>query len=359
MSEGRERSRDAQAQAAAPDRQALACARLNSGRDRATLERELLGVIRELFDLEAVRLFKAHPDPAEAAGAESGLPAPTSVSERAWLRGHCRAAGEPDLFEDPESVPGVLADEPGGDRVPIGDPRDRLGWLGLSRATALEPRERRLLEAMLRVYANHLSLLDYSEHDTLTGLKNRKTFDDRFLALTLEVPAFAPTPDATLESVDRRRRAAAAGPRWLAVVDIDHFKRINDTLGHLYGDEVLVLVAGLLRGSFRQADELYRFGGEEFAIVLQPTAAVHVDTVLDRCRQRIAAHRFPQIDRVTVSIGHTRIEPGDTPSTAFARADAALYHAKHTGRDRVCGWDSLSSCGLVDVPKPGKDIELF
>jgi len=309
-----------------------------------------------------VRLFKAHPGHSEAAtadGAESGATTSSALPERAWLRGHCRAAGEPDLFEDPESAPGALADECSGDRVPIGDPRDRLGWLSLSRATALDARERRLLEAMLRVYANHLSLLDYSEHDTLTGLKNRKTFDDRFLALTLEVPTFAPTADTTLESVDRRRRPPAAGPRWLAVVDIDHFKRINDTLGHLYGDEVLVLVAGLLRASFRQADELYRFGGEEFAIVLGPTAAVHVDAVLDRCRQRIAAHRFPQIGRVTVSIGHTRIEPGDTPSTAFARADAALYHAKHTGRDRVCGWDSLSSSGLVVVPQPGKDIELF
>jgi GGDEF domain-containing protein len=125
--------------------------------------------------------------------------------------------------------------------------------------------------SILRVYRNFQGLLDYSERDTLTGLLNRKTFDERF-------PAHR-HPPAPPDAARRAPTAAAARGRcpavryWLGVIDIDHFKRVNDGFGHLIGDEVLLLLSRLMRSSFRFHDHLYRFGGEEFVALMRCNSA--------------------------------------------------------------------------------------
>ncbi|HUN92567.1 MAG TPA: GGDEF domain-containing protein [Burkholderiaceae bacterium] len=211
---------------------------------------------------------------------------------------------------------------------------------------ALRTRDARLIGAVLRVVANHVSLLDYGEKDTLTGLMNRRTFE------------------ATFEKVrDRARHMARDGnstlPSWLGVLDIDKFKTINDRFGHLFGDEVLLLVARLMRESFRGADQLFRFGGEEFSIILDRCAEPGAAAAFERLRAAIENHPFPQVGRVTVSLGYTQIRDVEASATAFERADAALYFAKNNGRNQIQGYERLLEAGLVQEIINTSDVEMF
>jgi diguanylate cyclase (GGDEF)-like protein len=125
-------------------------------------------------------------------------------------------------------------------------------------------------------------------------------------------------------------------------LDIDHFKSVNDNFGHLIGDEVLILLGHhLMRSSFRLNDQLYRFGGEEFVLLLQCSCEQEMGQVLERFRSTVENFEFPQAGRVTVSIGFTRLREDDTPDVAFGRADKSVYYAKGNGRNQVCSYDGL------------------
>jgi diguanylate cyclase (GGDEF)-like protein len=144
------------------------------------------------------------------------------------------------------------------------------------------------------------------------------------------------------------------------VVDIDHFKRVNDTFGHVYGDEVLVLVAGILKRGFRDQDRVFRFGGEEFAVLLADVTPGQAERALERFRACVEEARFPQVGRVTVSIGVTTIVPDETGLEAFGRADEALYMAKNDGRNRLRRYETLIAQGRIfKKPKHVEKIELF
>lgn len=209
----------------------------------------------------------------------------------------------------------------------------------------------RLISSVLRVYRNFQSLLDYSERDTLTGLLNRKTFDESFMRCTV------PLPPPSRDALGQRRGGGAA---WLGVVDIDHFKHVNDCHGHLIGDEVLLLLSRLMRGVFRQGDQLYRFGGEEFVVLMRCDDGEAAGRAFERLRTSIEEHAFPRVGRITVSIGFTAVRPGDTPSSAFERADQAVYFVKQTGRNRVASHAELVARGdLVEHRQGGDDIVLF
>src|SRR6202011_3687326 len=108
---------------------------------------------------------------------------------------------------------------------------------------------------------------------------------------------------------DRSAGSAAWEPSWLALIDIDRFKSINDGYGHLFGDEVLLLVSQLMKRSFRGADQLFRFGGEEFVVLLDRASEPGAQIVLERLRTTIGEHEFPQVGQVTISVGYTRIDP--------------------------------------------------
>ena len=120
------------------------------------------------------------------------------------------------------------------------------------------------------------------------------------------------------------------------LLDVDHFKDVNDTHGHAVGDSVLVDVANILRNQVRATDLVGRWGGEEFLAVCrgsQPTAAA---TVAEKLRHSIASHAFPVIGQKTASFGVSKYRAGDTVKSVVARADLALYQAKNSGRNRVC-----------------------
>ena len=151
----------------------------------------------------------------------------------------------------------------------------------------------------------------------------------------------AGTPSAACgASASGRRAPLAEATAWLGVVDIDHFKRVNDTYGHLIGDEVLLLMSRLLRSSFRHHDRLYRFGGEEFVIVLPETALHEGEQVAEKLRQELAAVPFNSAGGdviVTASFGVATLTLAsqDSSDPLLKRADRALYQSKRDGRNRV------------------------
>lgn len=129
--------------------------------------------------------------------------------------------------------------------------------------------------------------------------------------------------------------------------------------GHLYGDEVLVLMARIKRRVFRQRDKLFRFGGEEFVIVFDCTSLENAKIVLERFREAFEDYDFPQIGKVAVSIGFVCLSYGVVPSVMIGRADQALYYAKHNGRNQVCQYEELVSEDKLAKPEYSDDLELF
>ena len=231
----------------------------------------------------------------------------------------------------------------------------------LQRATPFAADELEELDQFMGILQDHLNLVRYAETDTLTGMLNRKTFDenlDRVLASVHEAEAEPEQPNH--QGAEQRHLPPEPGMIWLAVMDIDHFKRINDGFGHIIGDEVLILLAQLMRDSFRLHDQLFRFGGEEFVAVIRTGSDEDAARVLERFRERVAEHAFPLVGQVTISIGYTLVDPLDTPTELVARADSALYHAKQNGRNQVSRYEDLRAAGLIgSAQAKASDIELF
>ena len=121
----------------------------------------------------------------------------------------------------------------------------------------------------------------------------------------------------------------------LAVLDVDHFKRINDAHGHPGGDQALKEIAHRLREQARSGDVIARVGGEEFAWLLVDTEAPSAQSAVERARACIGVASIEGLDRVTLSIGLCALESSMTAQTAYQTADQALYTAKRAGRDRT------------------------
>jgi diguanylate cyclase (GGDEF)-like protein len=232
---------------------------------------------------------------------------------------------------------------------------DKVGTcLEISSTTPYSRQTLPVIEGILSVYRNYQNLIDYSERDSLTGLYNRKTFDDQFSRM-----ASVAVPHGSPDVSEERRHDVEIESQWLAVVDIDHFKMVNDRFGHLYGDEVLILVANLLRSSFRAQDRIFRFGGEEFVVLLRATTLENALTIFERFRSSVEQYNFPQVGRVTVSLGFASINPGETPVVILGHADQALYHAKTSGRNRICHYDELVRTGVLRSEVSNNTAEFF
>jgi diguanylate cyclase (GGDEF)-like protein len=191
--------------------------------------------------------------------------------------------------------------------------------------------ERQLVEMKrdnLNLVLKNQTLAEISARDTLTGLYNRWY---------------------VMEKIDSEmNRSLRHGyPVSVLMLDIDHFKRVNDAFGHSAGDGVLRSVAQVLRDSCRIYDVAGRYGGEEFCVVLPETKVGNTTVVAERIRERMASSSFDvgtDSVVVTASIGIAGIDSTEeegtlNPSTLIDRADRALYSAKHLGRNRVELWD--------------------
>ncbi len=338
-------------------------AELTGTRDRDVLDVTLVGALRDLFMPEVVAIYRcvgeeghqrwltrAHLTPGDAAAtadplwAESDrLPLLESAPDRlACMRRNAAVVVAPE--------PGQLART----YLPLDAELGAVGVLELHTRTPLGEDLLRTAGAVLRVYRNFQGLLDYSERDTLTGLLNRKTFDDCFLRQMAQVSVAA---YATTGPQDRRQ--AAMGAVWLGVIDIDHFKRVNDTHGHLIGDEVLLLLGRLLRSSFRYYDHLFRFGGEEFVVLIRSGVGVDPLGAFERLRRNVERYAFPKVGHVSVSVGVAQVRSGDTPTACFERADKALYHAKQNGRNQVQDFNTLLVKGALVEESRDSDVEFF
>lgn len=201
-----------------------------------------------------------------------------------------------------------------------------------------DPHLRAYALQMVELYRNQIGLMDSRERDQLTGLMNRQTFADRF------------------ELAMQGSQAGKQASLWLGIVDIDHFKAVNDSFGHLFGDEVLLRLAQLMEASFRYTDQLFRFGGEEFVVLVSTPNEDGAATALERFRATVENTVFPRVGRVTVSIGYARCGKGELPTSVIDKADRALYHAKGTGRNRCVDYTELNNA--MDDTATG-EVDLF
>lgn len=206
--------------------------------------------------------------------------------------------------------------------------------------------DQRFTHGLLRVYSNYLMLLEESQHDKLTQLLNRETLDREITKL---IVANAKR-NRRMEQIPTARRVADEDKHWLCVADLDHFKRINDRFGHLYGDEVLILFARLLEKIFREDDQVFRYGGEEFIAIFRARSRKDAITVCERLRATVENHEFPRVGKVTVSIGVVEITDQDGTSGIIDQADQALYFAKQHGRNQTRFYRDLLEANLLLRP---------
>lgn len=163
------------------------------------------------------------------------------------------------------------------------------------------------------------ALQEASITDELTGLRNRRYLMQRYH-----------------EEFERARRLGS--PLGFFMLDLDHFKSINDNYGHPFGDLVLKSVARTIAESVREYDIASRYGGEEFAVIVSETSRHDMTMLAERIRESIAALSIGNEDvcvRVTISVGVAVLDAGDSPEALLERADSALYQAKHDGRNRT------------------------
>ena len=177
-------------------------------------------------------------------------------------------------------------------------------------------------QAETRVRQLEAELQEVSEQvreDQLTGTLNRRGLDD---AMQRE-----------LARAERRNT-----PVCVAVLDIDNFKKLNDTYGHQAGDEALIHLSGIVRHTLRPTDIVARFGGEEFIIVFGDTEIAQAVDIMQRLQRELTKRFFLHNNErmlITFSAGVAALRAGDTQETIFARADKAMYQAKVQGKNRV------------------------
>jgi len=152
--------------------------------------------------------------------------------------------------------------------------------------------------------------------DEKTGLYNHRFFKSVF--------------EIEIERAKREKEKIS-----LMIIDIDFFKKLNDTYGHLTGDKALIELAKTLKKVLREYDLISRFGGEEFFVLLQGESASRAKTIGDRLREKLWNNKTLKKYRLTISIGITEFKKGDNPEKIIKRADKALYISKESGRNRV------------------------
>jgi diguanylate cyclase (GGDEF)-like protein len=201
--------------------------------------------------------------------------------------------------------------------------------------------------SLLNIYANQLFMLFKSKIDPLSELLNRQTFDKKIQEIISGNGFLSPRTPIPKDNI------------WhLAMIDIDFFKKVNDNYGHVIGDEVIILMARLIKSEFRSEDYIFRYGGEEFAVLFQCVKTEGAQYALERLRQEIEIFDFPQVGKLTISIGFTSLLNYEMVPALVQKADIALYHSKNTGRNKVADFKDISDSSTNKIIK-GNDPELF
>ena len=337
--------------------------RLTKKRDKKSLERALINTLSTHVSYEALILLRL-PRNDEKKFLEVAASLPESTQDKLAPIPH--KYGDPRVHYD-ESITQcidnceVITKNLGGAKhvqrvlFPIVVNHIVIGVLDLYCQTYTENMEK-LIRGFIHIYCNFIAIIDDNEHDTLTGLLNRKTFDAKFS----ELLAIKTEENNTLHFTGEERRTERNDTcHWLGLFDIDHFKRINDNFGHLYGDEVLLFFAGLMRKTFRSSDLLFRYGGEEFVAVLEPTTEADAMIVFERFRKNLALFEFPQVGHITTCVGMVKIDGQCHSTTVLEYADQALYYAKQHGRNQVCNYHRLIQSGDLKERQAKGEVEIF
>jgi len=185
-----------------------------------------------------------------------------------------------------------------------------------------KPYEAEELKAHIRVAERTVVDRHLAMHDSLTGLFNRRAFDE---LLSREVASCK----------------RYGGTLSLVTIDLDHFKKVNDTYGHDVGDNVLKELADILRKVSRPSDLPCRWGGEEFSWLLPKTGIKGAMQAAERLRKEVESHSFAAIDKQTASLGVAEFRSDENGEALCRRADLALYKAKETGRNKVAIFDMM------------------
>jgi diguanylate cyclase (GGDEF)-like protein len=215
------------------------------------------------------------------------------------------------------------------------------------RVQHLTPADIEATQALAAMTSHIYQHICRSSYDTLTGLLNRQAFEEHMQRIYNS-------------SSSANRRNGDNKPCVLAIMDIDFFKQVNDTYGHQLGDEVLLIAAQTINKTIRDSDCAYRFGGEEFVVILENCSIQQADTALLRLWQVFNQTRFPQVGKLGISIGYCELDTQLGYDTNIERADAALYFAKQNGRNQACNYERLVRNSQISaIEDRSGDIELF
>lgn len=162
---------------------------------------------------------------------------------------------------------------------------------------------------VLKIKLEQLSIVD-----PLTGVFNRRKFDESL--------------DVAISNAKRHQHLFG-----MLMIDIDHFKRVNDEFGHQTGDNVLRTICDLIISSIRDTDQLFRVGGEEFCLIAMMIDKERLNLLAEKIRKAVESYKFDEVGKITISIGTTCFNDGDSHKSIYSRVDAALYSAKHQGRN--------------------------
>lgn len=337
--------------------------RISARRDRTEINSAMVDALLDLFNPLRLTLYRCYAGSKRTVlFACAGYDASGQYLRNAYLPDHhyCQQLEHDPLhlqcWQEMSPIMEIQADDTHRIVFPVYRSDQPAYLVDLTLAEEFSANSRVAMMGLIEYFGNHIALLDYGEEDTLTGLASRKTFDKHLFELLGQAAA----DELTGEAGEHRRRVSTSGSHWLAVCDIDHFKSVNDNFGHLIGDEVLIMLAQAMREAFRFDDQLFRFGGEEFIALLQPTEQCSALKVLERFRADVEQQVFSRVGHVTVSIGLSALLPHDTPTDAIDRADEALYYAKRNGRNRVDCYEQLVADGKLAAKEFAKgEIELF
>ena len=302
--------------------------------DREELLRKVCSLLLHSFDIDHVALTLIENDKLIVAAHEGKLTPAMPVGEAMGINegisGRALESGRAVVVQDVAADAGYLpgfAETRSEMCLPLITFGKKLGVMCLesAQAGAFQQADIQPLESVADIVATAIQNAIYFEQtkaladvDGLTGIYNRRFFEKRLVE-------------------ELGRAARYQNPLSLLMIDIDHFKKINDEFGHLLGDEVLRQVSALFRAQLRKADIICRYGGEEFVILLPETSGEDARAAADKVRRVIEGHAFPGVPRpVTISAGVAEFPVhGSTRDELVKAADSALYASKQAGRNRV------------------------
>jgi len=317
--------------------------------DRELLERSLATTLAELIPYQEFRLYRViFNEPNLEIALLSMVRQGLVITESNPGEGNISAQLSSAISESIRSADVVeLEEELTGSHhliYPVFDKQNEIYGVLVQTAEHPSLEDQRFTHGLLRIYSNYLMLLEESQHDKLTQLLNRETLDREVTKVIIANNK----RQKRLHQSDAPKRSSDEETCWLCVADLDHFKRINDRFGHLYGDEVLILFSRLMESVFREDDQLFRYGGEEFIALFKTHSRKDAKSVCERLRATVEKHEFPRIGHVTVSIGVVEITNQEGTTGVIDQADKALYYSKENGRNQVNFYFELLAGGLLE-----------